>query len=242
VLVVLAALVIVGIFVLEGLTSSTERSPEPSPSEGSAQTGPAEDPSPANARPAVSRAEDPRERPDAPAAPGDEAAKGEPKAIPGGGGLPPVSGMDAPDEPSEPDEPDEPSADGTRVDPAPADEDAERLVYAPDRAGIRAAIGGEHEHLRDCYAAWLQADPSIGGRVKVQFVIADPDETDEEALARIAGVKIMDTTLTGESAQFVEGCVMNVMSSLRFDPPADGQLVVNYPFIFRTDDEPPAEK
>jgi hypothetical protein len=73
----------------------------------------------------------------------------------------------------------------------------------------------------------------------VRFVIADPESDDDEALARVAEVQLLDTSLTGEPARFIEGCVMNVMASLRFDPPEGGKLVVSYPFIFAS--EPPPE-
>ena len=191
--------------------------------------------SPAAAVAPPPRAPAPRPAEPAPTAPAPAASHRSPRPIPRGAALPAVRRAASPTALDD-------ALAAAATDGTEPNEDAERLVYAPDREGIQTAVGGEMEHLRECYEAWLKADPDIGGEVTVQLVISAPDpaldpdpDSDDEALARISGVKIMGTSLTGESAQFIEGCVMNVMSSLLFDPPAGGPLTIYYPFIFRSE-------
>ena len=119
-------------------------------------------------------------------------------------------------------------------------EEEARLVYAPDREGIQGAIRAEREALRECYAAWLAASPKLGGTAKLTFVIADPGEGGDERLARVTEVTLAHSALTeapGRAA--LEGCLLNVLSSLRFDPPEGGRLQVSYPFQFAAE-APPA--
>ena len=94
--------------------------------------------------------------------------------------------------------------------------------------------------MRECYREWLRADPSLGGKVKARFVIEDPKSDDDEALARITGTSVVGAEMRGETADFIAGCVLNVLASPRFDPPEGGRLVVSYPFLFASDGGPDA--
>lgn len=108
-------------------------------------------------------------------------------------------------------------------------------VYAPDALGIRAAMNEARPLVAECYEGWVRAHPDLAGRLTVTFTIADPtpgsaaDDADE---ARITKVALAASTL---DHALLEGCVLNVVSGLRFDRPEDGSLTVSYPFVFATD-------
>ncbi len=104
--------------------------------------------------------------------------------------------------------------------------------FAVDREGIRAAMGDKTPEIRECYEAWLQQNPSLGGTLKVHFRINQPPGKN---LAMIDDVDIGDGGL-GNVA--LEGCVLNAIKTIRFEPPPRGGVMeVNYPFHFSSHDE-----
>ena len=142
---------------------------------------------------------------------------------------PPSSPADDPDE--------EATADGEADDPAEdedswalerdgdAEEEAERFPTSEE--GINDAIREELSEIRECYQAWLNLEPDLEGQIEVTFVISDVDGVGE-----VTSTELQDRTTTDHT--LFEGCVLNVMSDLRFEAPADGgEVVVNYPFIFK---------
>ena len=78
----------------------------------------------------------------------------------------------------------------------------------------------------DCYAQWLRQNPELGGQLKVRFRIS---QSAGQSVASIDQVSIADG---GISHFALEGCVMNVVQSLKFTPPAGGVMTVSYPFVF----------
>lgn len=116
------------------------------------------------------------------------------------------------------------------------------LVYAPDATGIRAAMAEATPQIKDCYEAWIRERPELAGKLKLTFTIAQPEGEaeagrEDERIARVTRVSVADSTV---DHALLEGCVMNVTSGLKFDPPEADELTVQYPFVFSTGDAPPA--
>ncbi len=108
------------------------------------------------------------------------------------------------------------------------EEEAER--YPTSKEGINDAIREELSEIRECYQSWLNMEPDLEGEVKVKFVISDV-----EGVGEVTSTEIMDQTTTSHT--LFEGCVLNVMSDLKFEAPEDGGVViVSYPFVFKSTD------
>ncbi len=91
--------------------------------------------------------------------------------------------------------------------------------------GIKAAVQDAKPDLQQCYEEWTKLSPSLQGHLKIGFRISDGGVVDRVRLVEDAGM--------GNTA--FEGCVLSVMSDLRFDPPESGDLEVTYPIAFSTD-------
>jgi hypothetical protein len=82
---------------------------------------------------------------------------------------------------------------------------------------IRKAMPG----IVFCYTQKLQSDPSLGGRLKVSFVIM-PN-------GGVTGAKLIEGGVQSE----VDSCVVRKMGQLAFPNPEGGGIVeVEYPFVF----------
>lgn len=88
---------------------------------------------------------------------------------------------------------------------------------------IGRVIRAHLSRFKYCYERELNAHVGLGGKVSVHFTIAPTGS--------VADAKIRETSL-GHAG--VEGCVLQVMQSLRFPAPrGGGVVVVTYPFIFQ---------
>ncbi len=116
--------------------------------------------------------------------------------------------------------------------PTPTHEGRERMTWSVDRDGIQGAVREAVPDIRECYAGWLRANPALAGKVTVRFTIAtDPDDAERGKVTRAALVA------SDVGHPLMEGCVLNVMSELAFEAPADGKpLDVNYPIILQTEE------
>lgn len=94
--------------------------------------------------------------------------------------------------------------------------------------GIQGAMQDALGDISDCYENWLQQNPDLSGRMTMHFVVRAEGDS---GVATIAVVEVIDGGL-GHVA--MEGCVGNVIHGLRFEPPAEGETSVNYPFSFST--------
>jgi len=93
-------------------------------------------------------------------------------------------------------------------------------------AGIKAAVQDAKADIQHCYEEWSKVSPSLQGRLLVGFRISDGGVVDRVRLVEDAGM--------GNAA--FEGCVLSVMSDMRFDAPeAGGDLEVTYPLVFSND-------
>lgn len=98
------------------------------------------------------------------------------------------------------------------------------------REGLRSAMASGVEEIRRCYEDWLKMDPGLAGTLRVRFSIDSEDG--------IEG-KVISVSLVGDAGMgnvAMEGCVMSVVSDLRFEPPVEGPLNVTYPYVFLQSD------
>ncbi len=96
--------------------------------------------------------------------------------------------------------------------------------FAIDRDGIRAAMRSAIPEVKDCYESWLPMHPGLGGRLVVTFTI----DTDDAVEGRITQIALGDA---GIGHVPLEGCILSSLSDLRFDPPLNGPINVNYPIV-----------
>jgi TonB family protein len=113
----------------------------------------------------------------------------------------------------------------------------EREIRGRTEVGAGEDIGGSGEFdaslvvkmiknrigaIRACYERELKRNPTLAGKVTVQFTI--------EQQGNVSGVKVVDNT-TGEAA--VGTCVANAVQRFRFSPgPEGGSVSFSYPFVF----------
>ncbi|MEW5738097.1 MAG: AgmX/PglI C-terminal domain-containing protein [Myxococcota bacterium] len=100
------------------------------------------------------------------------------------------------------------------------------LPFRLDKDGIKAAVAERIPELRECYDAWLEANPSLAGKIKVSFTIAENPDT---GLGDVIEIGVLDGGLDHFALQ---GCVMNVFQDLHFEAPVNGPVKVNYPLSF----------
>lgn len=135
-------------------------------------------------------------------------------------------------QPAQPSEPQPDAADG-----GPS-EAPEPMIWSLDREGVVGAMGEIKPLIQDCYAGWRRsAGGDLQGRVAVQFTItAQPDQgPDEATTARIKAATLVDNTLEHAA---LEGCILNSVEGIKFEPPTDGDLEVTYPFLLTPDEDP----
>ena len=105
--------------------------------------------------------------------------------------------------------------------------------FPVDRDGIKAAIQSATPQIKECYDGWLEYHPRLGGKLVISFTIGAPEG--ERKLARITDVNLDENRVRHG---VMEGCVLNVVSNLRFQRPDDGGAVtVRYPMFFSSSDD-----
>ena len=98
-------------------------------------------------------------------------------------------------------------------------------------AGIKAAMRQSLPEMKDCYEQWLKMQPTLGGTLKVKFVIS-PD--DDAGVSRVQQVGLAPDSGMGSVA--FEGCVLNTFSDVEFDHQPNSTSVT-YPIAFSSGDE-----
>lgn len=115
-------------------------------------------------------------------------------------------------------------------------EDVEPLdggpLHALTRDGIRGAVAEELPAIKECYEGWLQQNPALSGKLKVEFTIVEIPGRDR---AKIMRVDIADGGI-GHIA--MEGCVRNVFKGMRFEAPQGGEMRVTYHLAFESKQTP----
>lgn len=93
-----------------------------------------------------------------------------------------------------------------------------------DRELIAALIRKNIGHILYCYERSLSANPNLFGKVSVRFTIG--------ASGKVETQKIGESTLRDGR---VENCILDKVSQWKFPEPKGGvQVVVTYPFLFKT--------
>ncbi len=90
---------------------------------------------------------------------------------------------------------------------------------APDE--IAKVVRRRIQAVKSCYERELKKDPSLKGKVVVQFTIGE--------LGRVTSSEIASTTM---SSPAVGRCIEARIAGWRFPKPAGGSVTVSYPFVF----------
>ena len=77
--------------------------------------------------------------------------------------------------------------------------------------------------VRYCYENELQRQPSLRGRIEIQWRIARN--------GTVSSARVGSSTMRNAG---VEGCIVRQVRRWRFDQPDGGEVDVNFPFIFGT--------
>jgi hypothetical protein len=158
-----------------------------------------------------------RDRPEGPTPPpvGDHTragARDDPEADANGQPTPP--GADAQDEQDAPEH---------QADPDPT-------VWPTSPEGIKGAIAEALPRIRRCYEQALAVDPQMAGTITVAFTIGTTDTA--AGLGQVMSAGIADASIEQTT---MDTCLLDAMESLQFDPPADGDIEIAYPFTFSVD-------
>lgn len=90
-----------------------------------------------------------------------------------------------------------------------------------DSAAIAKVVRRRIRSLQDCYERELKRDPSLSGKIEVEFTIGEDGRIEEAAISNNA---------MGSDA--VGSCIVSRVRRWRFPAPDGGSVTVNYPFIF----------
>ena len=100
------------------------------------------------------------------------------------------------------------------------------VTGAIDTTVIDAYIRRNLVHIRDCYVKELKNNPKIAGRVLINFIIS--------ASGDVSSSKVQRTTLNNAE---LENCVAGQVKKIKFPKPKGGGiLIVNYPFVFKKEE------
>ncbi|MFH1464306.1 MAG: AgmX/PglI C-terminal domain-containing protein [Pseudomonadota bacterium] len=116
-----------------------------------------------------------------------------------------------------------PSAQGGEA-PTPA---REPTVWPASADGIHGAMREALPGIRRCYEQALAQDPSIAGKITVVFTVGTTDTA--PGLGQVLSAGIQEATIQQTT---MDGCLLEAMEALQFDPPVDGDMEVVYPFTF----------
>jgi len=85
-------------------------------------------------------------------------------------------------------------------------------------------INRHWNQLKYCYSNELGRSPNLYGKITVTFIIG--------ANGRVSEADVLQTTMNDTN---VEQCVLRTMRRIRFPKPkGGGEVIVTYPFMFRT--------
>jgi len=165
-----------------------------------------------------------------PARAGEPPAGADDRTVPDGG-SPSAPGIQPTTTPTDR-APQEPGAQRPELDqPSDAepldDPDAEPTVWPASGEGIRGAMDEALPKIRECYERALVGDPTIAGKIVVAFAIGTTDTA--AGVGQVTRAGIADATVEQTT---MDDCLLDAMEDLQFDPPSDGEMEVNYPFVF----------
>jgi hypothetical protein len=110
--------------------------------------------------------------------------------------------------------------------------DTQPPVGEVDRDKIRTVMRSAAADLESCYETALAKTPNLYGRVRVKMTLLNRDDK-----AVVDEAEVMPTGEGDLVAPLFEQCIIGVVGKLQFPTfqSDDGKLVVEYPFIFKTD-------
>lgn len=86
---------------------------------------------------------------------------------------------------------------------------------------IRQVVSSRSSAIKYCFEKELQTNPSLSGQIVAQWRI--------QLDGSVQGASVASSSMSNSS---VEGCVLRVIERMRFEKPAGGICVINYPFVF----------
>ncbi len=93
---------------------------------------------------------------------------------------------------------------------------------------IRRVVRAHINEVRHCYSTGLDSDPTLSGRVVVNFTIS-PD-------GDVAQANLAESSLVDED---VGGCIVTAVARWKFPKPSKGSSIeVNYPFVLSPSEDP----
>ena len=93
-----------------------------------------------------------------------------------------------------------------------------------DKSLIQSVIKNNFNQIRYCYHKELAKNPSLTGKVNVQFTIASNGS--------VSNATIKESTF-GEKGTMVESCLTTRFTRFTFPKPDSGIVIVNYPLVFQ---------
>jgi len=106
------------------------------------------------------------------------------------------------------------------------------MVWGLDKESIHEALLSNTEAYRQCYDDWAATTPGLAGKLTIQFTIGKDSENAE--VATIIDISAAESEM---NHAFFEGCVMNVISGLKFEPPEHAPVTVHIPYRFRNEED-----
>jgi hypothetical protein len=92
-----------------------------------------------------------------------------------------------------------------------------------DRDEIQKVINQNIGQIQRCYERELLKSPGLAGKVQVEWTIATS--------GRVRSCRQTYTSMQGTA---VSSCIMDAIRGWVFPQPKGGEVIVNYPFIFKS--------
>lgn len=93
---------------------------------------------------------------------------------------------------------------------------------------VSRVVRAQNAAFRTCYENWMRSDPTLAGRITVQFTIATS--------GRVSSARAVENA-TGSRGLAL--CVTTAIQRLRWNPgPVGGPVTFQYPFVFAPEPEP----
>ena len=96
---------------------------------------------------------------------------------------------------------------------------------------VRRVVRAHIKDIRVCYNRGLERDPSLAGRVAIQFTIG-PEGTVKSSVVQSSTLSVADRSTAD--------CIAAAALQWRFpEPEGGGSVIISYPFVLETGDVPP---
>ena len=99
--------------------------------------------------------------------------------------------------------------------------EAPEVDGALDSEAVAKVVQGRKRMVQDCYERELKRDPTLQGKIEIEFTIGED--------GRVVDAKVASNRM-GSAA--VGECIVSRLRAWRFPKPNGGSVTVNFPFIF----------